>query len=309
MSPAYGGNYGGYGYGGRSPFAQSVQGMGMAPSYKSKGFGKQAIIAAGAGAVAGMALGYGLGSFPRPRFHFHNPQEEYYYNHYMYRRYGQTPPDGNMNGNTNSQGGIPGDAGSASAGQGNLNPHEIFQNPPPQSYDKFMDTCMKRTDLLREKSEGRSRRSPDLFEPQAAEVGNDPSEMQENVTNNNSTSERTNSAASTDDSVTTNPPETPSQPQKQTQERAAEANDDDDGDTVSIMEIGYPMLIEQMKARRCVELYMVYAEQHAEKQAQAQAKMADEARNGSGNLPGPISHGGMLLITSILSLIYSSLLH
>lgn len=42
-------------------------------------------------------------------------------------------------------------------------------------------------------------------------------------------------------------------------------DDDDDEDTVNISEIGYPELIEQMKARRCVELYMVYAEHYLEK--------------------------------------------
>ncbi|ROI37081.1 hypothetical protein DPX16_3019 [Anabarilius grahami] len=316
MSPGYGGNYGGYGQGGRSPFAQSVQSMGMAPSTNSRGFGKQAIMAAGVGAVAGMALGYGLGSFPRPRFNFHNPQEEYYYNNYMYKRYGQTPPDsnvngntnvnGNVNGNTNSQGGKPGDAGSTSGGKGNVNPYDIFQNPPPESYDNFMDKCMKRTDLFREKLEGRSRRSTDLFEAKAAEVEDDPSGAQENTTSNNSTADR----ASTDASsfITSNPPETPSQPQKQTQEREAEANDEDD-DTVSVMEIGYPALIEQMKARRCVGLYMVYAEQHAEKQVQERSSLDAKTNSSSGDLPRPLGYGGMLLFTSILSLILSSLLH
>ncbi|KAL1247105.1 hypothetical protein QQF64_022481 [Cirrhinus molitorella] len=279
--------------------------MGMAPSYKSKGFGKQAIMAAGAGAVAGMALGYGLGSFPRPRFHFHSPQEEYYYNHYMYRRYGQTPPDSNVNGNTNSQGGSTGNAGSASAGQGNVNPHNIFENPPPQSYDSYMDKCVKRTDLLREKPEGRSRRSADFVEAQAAEVGEVPTGAQENATSNNSTAER--DASENSSFVTSHPPETPNQPQKQTQGRNTEADDDDD--TVSIVEIGYPALIEQMKARRCVELYMVYAEQHAEKQVQDRSNADVRISNGSGDLPGPCGHGFMLLFASILSLIFSSLLH
>ena len=64
--------------------------MGYNPSVRSQGFGRQAMMAAGAGAVAGMALGYGLGSFPRPHFNFHSPQEEYYYNNYMYRRYGSS---------------------------------------------------------------------------------------------------------------------------------------------------------------------------------------------------------------------------
>lgn len=224
----------------------------------------------------------------------------------MYKRYGQPPPDSNVNGNTNSQGGSPGDAGSTSAGQGNVNPHDIFQNPPPQSYDSFMDKCVKRTDLLREKPEGRSRRSTDFVEAQAAEIGDDPTGAQENTTNNNSTAERDTSGSSL--FVTSKPPETPTQPQKHTQERKAEAEDDDD-DTVSIMEIGYPALIEQMKARRCVELYMVYAEQHAEKQVQDRSNVDDKTSSSSGGLSGSLGHGVMLLFTSILSLLFSSLLH
>ncbi|XP_051548640.1 prion protein, related sequence 3 [Myxocyprinus asiaticus] len=317
MSPGYGGNYGaqGYGYGGgRSPFAQSVQNMGMAPSYKSKGFGRQAVMAAGVGAVAGMALGYGLGSFPRPHFHFHSPQEEYYYNNYMYKRYGQTPPNGNVNQNGNSQGGVPGDSGLTSADQRKGNPYDIFQNPPPQSYDNFMDKCIKRTDLLRQES--RSKRFMEFSEPEATPggelsvEGDSPSVAQEDAMSNNSTVERATSKTSTDapSFVTSKLSETQSQPQRQTQESAAEEAKEDD-DTVSIMEIGYPVLIEQMKARRCVELYMVYAEQYAEKQVQERSNINDQTNSGSGDLHGPLGHGVMLLLTSILSVIFSSLLH
>ncbi|GLD54210.1 prion protein b isoform X1 [Lates japonicus] len=41
---------------------------------------------------------------------------------------------------------------------------------------------------------------------------------------------------------------------------------DDDDDTVSIVEIGYPALIEQVKVRRCLELYMVYSDRYLKKQ-------------------------------------------
>ncbi|XP_051979278.1 prisilkin-39-like [Xyrauchen texanus] len=309
MSPGYGGNYGGQGYGGgRSPFAQSVQNMGMAPSYNSRGFGRQAVMAAGVGAVAGMALGYGLGSFPRPHFNFHNPQEEYYYNNYMYRRYGQTPPNGNVNqnGNTNSQGGRPVDSGLTPEGQGKINPYDIFQNTPPQSFDNFMDKCIKRTDLLRQES--RSRRFTEFPEPEATlggELGvedNSPRVAQEDAMSNNSTVEKATSETSSDTTsfVTSKLSETQSQPQRQIQEIAAEDAKEDD-DTVSIMEIGYPVLIEQMKARRCVELYMVYAEQHAEKQMQQRSNIDDQTNSGSGDLHGPLNHGVMLLLTSILA--------
>ena len=88
------------------------------------------MMAAGVGAVAGMAVGYGLGRFPRPHFNFRNPEEERNYNSYMYRRYG-----------TNSTDEV--DYG-----------RDYAYKPPPraQSYDSFMATCMKRTDLLRDKT-------------------------------------------------------------------------------------------------------------------------------------------------------------
>lgn len=81
LSPGYGGSngFGGYGGAGGSPFSRSVQGMGMGPSQQSRGFGHNTAMAAGAA------------RFPRPYFGFHNPQEEYYYNHYMYRTYTPNP--------------------------------------------------------------------------------------------------------------------------------------------------------------------------------------------------------------------------
>ncbi|GLD54211.1 LETM1 domain-containing protein LETM2, mitochondrial [Lates japonicus] len=125
-SPHYGSSfgYGGYGAGGGSPFSRSVQEMGVYPKEKSRGFGRSAVMAAAGGAVAGMALGYGLGRFPRPHFDFHSPQEEYYYNHYMYRRYGVKSTD------TNDYS------------------RDYVYSKPPETYDSYMDSCMKRKDLL-----------------------------------------------------------------------------------------------------------------------------------------------------------------
>jgi hypothetical protein len=118
--------------GGGSPFSHSVQNNGFNPSQQSRGFAKKAMMAAGVGAVAGMAVGYGLGRFPRPHFNFRNPEEERNYNSYMYRRYG-----------TNSTDEV--DYG-----------RDYAYKPPPraQTYDSFMATCMKRTDLLQEKTPG-----------------------------------------------------------------------------------------------------------------------------------------------------------
>lgn len=131
MSPSFGGGaYGGYGQGGRgmsgSPFSRSVSSMGYQP--KSSGFAKKAMLAAGVGAVAGMAVGYGLGRFPRPHFNFRNPEEEHYYNNYMYRRYGTQSTDEKDYG------------------------RDYVYKPPPraESYEQFMAKCMNRTDLLKD---------------------------------------------------------------------------------------------------------------------------------------------------------------
>uniref|UniRef100_A0A3P8WVD9 Prion protein, related sequence 3 n=2 Tax=Cynoglossus semilaevis TaxID=244447 RepID=A0A3P8WVD9_CYNSE len=204
LSPHYGGSfgYGGYGVGGGSPFSHSVQSMGMYPQDRSRGFGHSAVVAAAGGAFAGMALGYGLGRFPRPHFHFHSPEEEYYYNHYMYRRYGIRSTDDNDYG------------------------RDYKYGRPTETYDNFMDSCMKKTDLL-------------PAENPRTDTGNE--EAAENTTR------------------MTKPEPNP----------ASEAVGDDqgDGDTVSIVEIGYPALIDQIKARKCLELYMAYSEKYLQRHA------------------------------------------
>ncbi|XP_013888162.1 prion protein b [Austrofundulus limnaeus] len=129
LSPRFGGGgygYGGYGSMGGSPFSRSVQNMGYAP--KSTGFAKKAMLAAGVGAVAGMAVGYGLGRFPRPHFSFQSPQEEYYYNNYMYQRYGTKSTD-----------------------QKDYGRDYVYKLPPrAETYENFMKRCMNRTDLLKD---------------------------------------------------------------------------------------------------------------------------------------------------------------
>lgn len=165
---------------GGSPFARSAMSQGYMPKVESKGFAKKAMLAAGVGAMAGMAVGYGLGRFPRPHFHFRSQEEEYYYNNYMYRRYGTQSTDQKDYG------------------------RDYEYKPPPRadSYETYMDRCMNETDLLKDY---------------------DKSEV-----------------------------------------------DEEDKDTVSIEEIGYPSLIEQMKARRCVEKYMEYSAQFLKRRSEAQ---------------------------------------
>ncbi|XP_061672571.1 prion protein, related sequence 3 [Syngnathoides biaculeatus] len=224
-NPRYGSNFGyqHQGFGRGSPFSRSVQAMNVEPNEKSRSFGHSAVMAAGGGAVAGMALGYGLGRFPRPHFHFHNPQEEYYYNHYMYRKYGVKSTD------TNDYG------------------RDYRYSPPPETYDSFMDSCMKRTDVLPPANTNPSSKSgvttPILTlapgETNTTDLGN----------------------SSTSSSLP------PTQPQADAMPPAGQAvNSEADEDTVSIVEIGYPALIKQVQARRCLELYIVYSEKYMKRQ-------------------------------------------
>uniref|UniRef100_A0A673L3G7 Interleukin enhancer-binding factor 3-like n=1 Tax=Sinocyclocheilus rhinocerous TaxID=307959 RepID=A0A673L3G7_9TELE len=101
-----------------------------------------------------------------------------------------------------------------------------------QSYEQYMSTCMKRKDLLKEQdtTDSADRKNIQRDEP------------------------LTDIAAVND---TTSPITVNDYP------KAAAIREDDD-DTVSIMQIGYPALIEQMKSRKCVELYLVYSESFTE---------------------------------------------
>uniref|UniRef100_A0A3P9MCM6 Prion protein b n=1 Tax=Oryzias latipes TaxID=8090 RepID=A0A3P9MCM6_ORYLA len=207
-----GGGYGQPGYGmGGSPFSRSVQGMGIQP--RSTGFAKKAMMAAGVGALAGMAVGYGLGRFPRPHFNFRNPEEESYYNNYMYRRYGKESTD-----------------------EKDYGRDYVYKIPPrAESYEKFMARCMNETD------NGQASRSP----------------------------------------------------------APVSGADTEEDDTVSIQEIGYPALIEQMKSRRCVEKYMIYSEQFLESRSEQQSQAGRSSA---------LSYGLFELFTSCFMLLSSMLL-
>ncbi|XP_059193787.1 major prion protein homolog [Centropristis striata] len=253
LSPRYGSSfgYGGHGARGGSPFSHSVQGMGMYPSDRSRGFGRSAMMAAAGGAVAGMALGYGLARFPRPPFHFHNPQEEYYYNHYMYRKYGSKSTD------TNDYS------------------RDYKYSQPPQTYDRYMDSCMKRSE---ENLLPKENREPKI-KPAATTttiVLNTPTTSVSTAPDSgiSSNTTKTKPAETTKAAVVnlashSGAPATPrplngseTNPVPPSSQAVSSA---EDVDTVSIVEIGYPALIEQMKARRCLELYLVYSERYLEK--------------------------------------------
>ncbi|XP_044050973.1 calcium-binding protein P-like isoform X2 [Siniperca chuatsi] len=275
LSPHYGGSfgYGGRSVGGGSPFSQSVHAMGVYPKDNSRGFGRSAVMAAAGGAMVGMALGYGLGRFPRPPFNFHNPQEEYYYNHYMYRKYGTRSTD------TNDYS------------------RDYRYNQPPQAYDSYMDSCMKRTDLL----------PVDNQKPNNKPAATTTTSVTTTTTASPDTGIGSNATKSNSTAAQNSPTSAPSTPRPLNESEVkpvppvAVSNDDDD-DTVSIVEIGYPALIDQLKVRRCLELYMVYSEKYLKKNTEPRA--SDRVQ---GLEMG--SHGLLAVVTStILMLLNSNML-
>ncbi|XP_078809344.1 uncharacterized protein prnpb isoform X3 [Oryzias latipes] len=283
LSPHYGGSfgYGAHQGGGGSPFSNSLQSMGIGPSDKSRGFGRSAVMAAAGGAVAGMALGYGLGQFPRPHFHFHSPQEEYYYNHYMYRKYGMKSAEAN-----------------------DYSKRYRDSPPPPDTFDKFMSSCMKRTDLLHQENPKSYHKGVATATKTTTVAVNTPTSVPTPITGNNSnpTVNSTVAAKPSSASPTVLPtanrskvspaPEAP---------QVLQSDDDDEDDTVSIVEIGYPALIKQMKIKRCTELYIVYTEKYQKKtQNRAAGNGAQRLQTGSSGL--------LFLFTSVvLSLLHGSL--
>lgn len=153
-----------------------------------------------------MAVGYGMGRVTRPHFQFRSPQEEYYYNRYMHKKHSVQST------NTISNGG---DGGK------------------PQTYESYMDSCMKNTDLLSEPKNKTAATNTTTGVPSAPDPGN-------NTAADNSSA-----------------PSTP-HPTNQT-----ETGDDDGDDAVSIVEIGYPALIKQMMVKRCLESYMTLSEKYS----------------------------------------------
>ena len=179
-------------------------------------------MAATGGAVAGMALGYGLGRFPRPHFDFRSRHEEYYYNHYMYKKYGSKSND------TNDY-------------------SRYTYSKPPESYYEFMDSCMKTPDLRPVKNCQSAKKTAATTKTTASD-----NDTESNTTESNST------AAGNSSSPAPSTPHTLNQP---VPGKTTDDDCDDDDDTVSIVEIGYPELINQMKVKKCVERYMAYSHQ------------------------------------------------
>lgn len=250
LSPHYASSfgYGGYGAGGGSPFSNYAKAQGFVPSDKSKGFGRRAALAAAGGALTGMALGYGLGRFPRPHFHFHSPQEEYYYNYYMYRKYGIRSTDTNDFSRD----------------------YEYIQ--VDVTFDSFIKSCMNRADLVPVKN-----RKPNL--KPAVTTSKPPTAATVNSTIASITAALGTASSATSNSTatknsSTDSPSTPHPPNKYEDNPAPAASQllqTDDDDTVSIVEIGYPALITQVKLKRCIELYIVNAERNLKKKTKLES--------------------------------------
>ncbi|XP_068994384.1 uncharacterized protein [Embiotoca jacksoni] len=238
LSPHYGGSFGYGGYGGRggSPFSHSVQAMGIQPNAKSRGFGRSAVMAAAGGAMAGMALGYGLGRFPRPPFQFHSSQEEYYYNNYMYRKYGTQSTD------TNDYS------------------RDYSYNSVPQTFDGYMDSCMRRRDVLTAESQ-KPKNNPAVTTATTVAASASDADAGSNATETNRTAAESSSTSTLSNLRPANQPE--AGPVSPAPRSVGTAEDDD---TVSVVEIGYPALIEQLKARKCLERYMAFSEKYLKRQ-------------------------------------------
>uniref|UniRef100_A0A3Q4HSY6 Prion protein, related sequence 3 n=1 Tax=Neolamprologus brichardi TaxID=32507 RepID=A0A3Q4HSY6_NEOBR len=261
LSPHYASSfgYGGYGAGGGSPFSNYAKTQGFVPSDKSKGFGRRAALAAAGGALTGMALGYGLGRFPRPHFHFHSPQEEYYYNYYMYRKYGIISTDTNDFSRD----------------------YEYIQ--VDVTFDSFIKSCMNRADLLPVKNQ-----KPNL--KPAVTTSKPPTAATVNST----------IASITAALGTASTPHPPNKYVDNPAPAASQLLQTDDDDTVSIVEIGYPALITQVKLKRCIELYIVNAERNLKKKTKL------ESSSGAQRLQTDL-RGLFSVITSIIVILQTQL--
>ncbi|KAJ7987181.1 hypothetical protein DPEC_G00336090 [Dallia pectoralis] len=139
---------------------------------------------------------------------------------------------------------------------------------PPEtlSYDSFMDACMKRNDPLQDQDN-----TPD--KPRNNLQGADSQNM--HIT-----------------------PEVGNSNQA--------GKEEDDGPTVSIEEIGYPALVEQLKNRKCVEQYLYQSEQFLVKQTAKRSGAVDDRFANSHS--SPLSHWLVQMITTLLMLLSSTFL-
>uniref|UniRef100_A0A8C4RDC9 Hornerin-like n=2 Tax=Erpetoichthys calabaricus TaxID=27687 RepID=A0A8C4RDC9_ERPCA len=218
----YGHNQPGYGYGHNPGYGQGYgYGYGKNYGYKPKGFGKNSMVAAGVGAAAGAAVGYGLGrmySRPWMDIDFDSPDAARYYRQYMERRYGHhrsmyRDDDG----------------------------YNYYYERPPISYNDFIESCMRRPNLLEMPRNCSEPGSPDCL----MQRDNSDSALVELFLNWNVSTANT---TSTDSNTTTTTSTTPSKGVLRDTIKAKAATD--------------PELATQMKLARCIEEYVDYTHQY-----------------------------------------------
>lgn len=146
--------------------------------------------------------------------------------------------------------------------------------PQAQSYDQFMNTCMTKGDLLKEQNmkDSAVRNNIKRDESLTDYLGMNEDYLEKGEPEKNNTASTT--------TVSDYP-------------NGAGIHNDEDDDTVSIVQIGYPALIEQMKACKCVEQYLVYSESFPEKQKE----------KSFGNHNGHRVSGVLLLLTTSFMLL------
>ncbi len=143
-----------------------------------------------------------------------------------------------------------------------------------QSYEQYMSICTKRKDLLKEQD---TKFSADRKNIQRDEPLTDIAAVND-----------TTSAMTVNDYP-----------------KAAAIREDDDDDTVSIMQIGYPALIEQMKSWKCVELYLVNSESFTEKQKEDNKDKKEKKNSRPSNNHNGQSVSGVLLLLSTFFMLLS----
>ncbi|XP_075889344.1 uncharacterized protein LOC142893015 isoform X2 [Nelusetta ayraudi] len=227
--------YGGYGVGRGSPFSRSVQNANIFPSDKSRGFGRTAVVAAAGGAAGGMAMGYGLGRIHHPQVPLNSPQEEYYYNNYVYRKQGTKAAK--TEGNRVNSG----------YSDSKVNEDDTYSiHEPPMNYNGFMEKCMSQ-----------------LANDQAKII-----EQSNKITTATTTTARTTRAVTTSalsdsagsNGTAVNESTSPlSKPEAKSMTPNLSKTPDNDK-IVSIVEIGYPELIYQHNLKTCMERFFASSE-------------------------------------------------
>lgn len=138
---------------------------------------------------------------------------------------------------------------------GNDYSRDYSYSQPLENYKRHMNTCMNKTELLPEANQQKS---------------NKPVTTSSLLVPNNDTDNNT-AADNSSTSTTLNHPSQPrAKPLSPTAQIPSETAEDSDGDTVSIVEIGYPALIRLTKLRKCLEMYMVYSEKYLKVKGGAQ---------------------------------------